>query len=83
VRVSGVPSPLVTSRTVKTAGFGRPGGYGEGVGCPISSCHVPQQFKPLGCVAPVVTVRVSVIPSLNLTSRTSSNRYAVSPLWLL
>jgi hypothetical protein len=65
--------------TVQTAGLCRPGCYSAGGGGPITSCHDPQQFYPLGCVAPVVTVRVSVVPSPPVTSRNRSNRWAVSP----
>jgi hypothetical protein len=64
-------------------GLGRPGGYCECVGPSITSCQVPQQFKPLCSVAPVVSVRVSNVPSHLATSRNISNRYAVSPRWLL
>jgi hypothetical protein len=49
----------------------------------VTSCHVPQQFKPLVCVAPVVIVRMSSFPSPPVTSRNSSNRWSVSPRWLL
>jgi hypothetical protein len=82
VRMSGVPSPPVTSRKVQTAGLCRTSGYCEGVGRPITSCHVPQQFKPLVCVAPVDTVMVSGVPSPPLTSRNSSNSWALRPRWL-
>jgi hypothetical protein len=82
VRVSGFASPPVTSRKEQTTGLCRTGSNCEGGGRSITSCHVPQQFKPLRCVAPVVTVRVACVPSLPLTFRNSSNRWAVSP-WLL
>jgi hypothetical protein len=109
VRVSGDPSPPVTTRkrsnrwavsprlllrgcrashhllfrpaTVQTAGLCRPGGNCKCGGRPIISCHVPQQFKQLGCVAPVVTVMVVGVPSHPVKSRNSSNSWAVSPRW--
>jgi hypothetical protein len=83
VRMSGVTTPLSRPATEQTAGLCRPGGYCESVGRLIISSHVPQLFKPLGCVALVVTVKVSGVPSPLLTSHISSNRLAVSPRWLL
>jgi hypothetical protein len=83
VRVSGVPSPPVTSRNSSNRYAVLPGDYSEGVGRPINFSQVRQQFKPLGCVVPVVTVTVSGVPSQPDTSRNNSNRWAVSPRWLL
>jgi hypothetical protein len=89
-------SPYLLSRpaTVQTAGLCRTarvqtavqcrtGGLYEGVGRPKTSCHVPQQFKPLRCVAPVVIVRVASVPLPSVTFRNSSNLYIVSHRWIL
>jgi hypothetical protein len=73
VRQTGVTKHLSRSPTVQTAGLCRPGCYCEGGGRSITSCHIPQQFKPLGCVASVFTVSVAGVPSPSLTSRNSSN----------
>jgi hypothetical protein len=83
VRVAASNHLLSRPATVQTATLCLTSCYCEGVGRPITSCHVPQQFEPLGCVPPVVTVRVTGVPLLPFTSRNSSNRWAVSHRLLL
>jgi hypothetical protein len=83
VSVSEVPSHPVRSALLQTFGLCRVGGYCEGVGRPINFSDVPQQFKPMGCVVPVFTVKVSGGTSPPVTSRNSTYRWAVLPQWLL
>jgi hypothetical protein len=59
---------LSRPETVQTATLCRTVCYCELGGRPKNICHVPQQFKPLACVAPVVTVRVADVPSPPVTS---------------
>jgi hypothetical protein len=83
VRVSGLPLYPVTSCNISNRWAVSTPRYCKSVGRAITSCHVPQQFKPLVCVATVVTERVSGVTSRPVTSLDSTNRYAVSTRWLM